>query len=196
MTQEKKSLLDHLQGLYLTFSSYVVRGIFLVVPLYFTIGLCLSVLQKIDSFLYVGIPGFGIIVLIFGSAFVGYIASKYFVNSFANFISRFLSKIPIVNVIYKASTDILGAFTGNKKNLKQPVLVTISELDGIYKLGFLTQDSLNELGLDEMVSVYILQPYSIFGDLLVVNKNKIRFLDIAPSKVTKFVISGGFSDSE
>lgn len=185
-----------LKNLYSSFIGYFLKGIFLVLPIYFTLGLCLSALATVDKFIHFSVPGFGILILIFGSSLLGYIASKYVANSVAAGISNFLSKIPVVNVIYKASSDIMGSIIGEKKKFKQPVLITVSALDGIYKLGFLTQEGLEDLGLNEMVSVYVLRPYSIFGDLIIVDKSKIKFLEVSSSKVTKFVISGGFSDSD
>jgi uncharacterized membrane protein len=61
------------------------------------------------------------------------------------------------------------------------------------KLGFLTEEDLSTLDEKEKVAVYFPHSYNFSGELFIVPKNQVRPIDISPSVVMKFIISGGVS---
>jgi len=64
--------------------------------------------------------------------------------------------------------------------------------DGAVRLmGFVTQESLTHLGLDEQVAVYCPHSYNFSGQLYVVHTSQVQPLDVASADAMAFVVSGG-----
>jgi uncharacterized membrane protein len=83
---------------------------------------------------------------------------------------------------------------GEKRRFQQPVLVTLDPASGAQAIGFLTQDSLEELGLAEHVTVYLPQSYNFAGQMLVFPRDKVVKLSAPSAKVMAFVVSGGVAE--
>ena len=62
-----------------------------------------------------------------------------------------------------------------------------------HQIGFVTQSDLAELGLQEMIVVYIPHSYAISGYHYFVPKENIRPLNISGPTAMKFIVSGGVS---
>jgi uncharacterized membrane protein len=58
-------------------------------------------------------------------------------------------------------------------------------------LGFVTEKNLEEFGLHEMVAVYFPHSYNFSGELYLVPASSVESVDLSPSEVMKFVVSGG-----
>jgi uncharacterized membrane protein len=104
-----------------------------------------------------------------------------------------VNKIPFVKLIYSSIKDILAAFVGDKKTFNKPVLVTINKDNQLYRIGFITQNDLSDLGLKDMVVVYFPQSYAVAGDHYVVPKDNVRPLNVPGTVAMKFIVSGGVS---
>ncbi|MDX1267443.1 MAG: hypothetical protein R3311_08765, partial [Oceanisphaera sp.] len=63
----------------------------------------------------------------------------------------------------------------------------------IQLLGFITREDMTEFGLPGKVAVYLPQSYNFAGNLILVDKNNIQLLEVAASKVTTFIVSGGIT---
>ena len=63
--------------------------------------------------------------------------------------------------------------------------------NNLWKIGFITEKKLNEFGMDGMVAVYFPFSYSINGEMMMVPENSVIHIDLSPSEVMKFVVSGG-----
>jgi hypothetical protein len=125
----------------------------------------------------------------------GIFASNVMARFFLNESSKIIEKIPVIRHIYSPVKDFTGAFLGNKKSFKHPVLITTNVEANIREIGFITDDDLHELGLDkEYVAVYVPMSYSISGRLLIVPKSNVAKLDVNASDAMKFVVSGGVSE--
>jgi uncharacterized membrane protein len=60
------------------------------------------------------------------------------------------------------------------------------------KLGFLTQSDLSNIGVEgEKVAVYFPHSYNFSGEMFIVSAQDVRKIDISPSEVMKFIVSGG-----
>jgi uncharacterized membrane protein len=62
---------------------------------------------------------------------------------------------------------------------------------GIYKMGFITQESMSLISEKDLIAVYLPISYSIAGDLYLVDKELIKPIDISSSEAMKFIVSGG-----
>ena len=87
----------------------------------------------------------------------------------------------------------MGAFVGDKRKFNKPVLVTMNKENNLYQIGFITQEDLKELGLNEMVAVYIPQSYAFAGHHFLVPKENVKSLNVSGTIAMKFIVSGGIS---
>ncbi len=94
-------------------------------------------------------------------------------------------------MIYTSIKDLIGAFVGDKKSFNKPVLVTLSPVSNIHVIGFLTRESLDNLGLSESVAVYLPQSYNFAGNLIVVPREQVTPLAVESGDIMAFIVSGG-----
>ena len=73
------------------------------------------------------------------------------------------------------------------------MLVTINKENEIYQIGFVTQKDLSDLGLNEMVVVYLPHSYAISGYHYLVPKANVKPIQISGPSAMKFIVSGGVS---
>jgi len=59
--------------------------------------------------------------------------------------------------------------------------------------GFVTRESLDTIGMADMMAVYIPQSYNFAGNLIIVPKEQVIPIDIESGKVMTFIVSGGVS---
>lgn len=174
------------------FLNYFFKGVLVIIPLAFSFYVIYKVIYSVDSIIDLGFPGSGLLVTIFGLAFVGLLVTSFITEPIYNYLDKLLNRFPLFKLIYSSIRDLLEAFVGEDKKFNEPVLVEISE--GIKQIGFLTQKDLSTLGLKEEVAVYFPFSYSIAGKVLIVNKNKVSELKMSASEAMKFAVSGGVSE--
>jgi uncharacterized membrane protein len=104
-----------------------------------------------------------------------------------------MNKIPLVKLIYSAIKDLLNAFVGEKKKFNRPVLIEINKENKLYQIGFITQQDLSQLGLRDMVSVYIPHSYAFSGLHYVLPKDRVTPLPVSGTVAMKYIVSGGVS---
>jgi uncharacterized membrane protein len=76
------------------------------------------------------------------------------------------------------------------------VIVTLDPVTGAKAIGFLTQDSLEELGMPDYVTVYLPQSYNFAGQMMVFPRSQVTALQAPSAKVMAFVVSGGVAEIE
>jgi len=192
---------------------YFLQGLIILAPIAITIFAVTSLFNWIDGILpnlihnlfpnWLGvdelgspkrIPGLGFIVVIVIVLLVGYISSSFIVSRLVELFDKILEKTPGIKIIYTTVKDFFEAFAGNKRKFDKAVLVSIEAPD-VWKVGFITQEELNEFGLQDYVAVYVPQSYAFAGNLYFVKKERVRVLsDISSSDAMKFAISGGVTE--
>jgi uncharacterized membrane protein len=75
------------------------------------------------------------------------------------------------------------------------VLVKVNTISELEKVGFLTQDDLNSIGIKDKVAVYFPHSYNFSGEMFIVPTEHVRPLNMAPTNAMKFVVSGGVAMS-
>ena len=108
-------------------------------------------------------------------------------------IENAISHLPLVRIFYFAFKDLISAFVGDKRKFTQAAVVQINQQSNIYKIGFITQNDLSSIGLDELVAVYFPHSYAFSGELVLVPKSNIKLLDLPSAEVMKLIVSGGVS---
>ena len=90
--------------------------------------------------------GWGILMLILVLFVMGWFGSIFINDRIKGLFTRLVDKIPGVNNLYKAISDVMSAFVGKEKKFNQPVLVKVSETMELEMIGFITDTDLSELG--------------------------------------------------
>lgn len=194
---------------------YFFQGMIVLAPIGITLWVVVGLFRWIDGFLpnlinslfpdllekdaagnLRSLPGLGFIVVVALVLLVGWISSLFVVGRLVTLLDTVLEKTPGIKFIYSSVKDFLEAFAGNKKKFDKPVLVNVDGAD-IWRIGFITQQSSEEFGLKEHVTVYVPHSYAISGITYFVPKEKIKPLpSISAADAMKYTVSGGVTDVE
>ena len=175
-------------------ATYFLRGLVLTVPLAVTLWICWIILRTIDGWLGLEIPGAGFVVTMLGITLIGFLGTNLLWNSLMERLEQVLDRLPFVRILYNSTKDLLDAFVGEKRRFDRPVMVAMSADGAVRTFGFITQQSLEKLGLPDDVAVYFPQSYNFAGQLVVVPSSRITRLDAVSSDVLAFIVSGGVTD--
>ena len=182
--------------------TWFMQGVILVAPLAitgyiiylifnFTDGLLRDILGK---WLGVQIPGLGLLAIFLILTSLGF-ASKYLITSQVHKLARqLLIKAPILRVIYSSLNDLFSAFVGKEKKFTHPVLACINKENNLWKIGFMTRRSMEEIGMPDLVAVYFPHSYNFSGELYLVDTKNIKELDMPSAEAMKFIVSGGVTN--
>lgn len=142
------------------------------------------------------IPGVGFILVILFVLFIGYISSSFVFSRLVVAFDKLLEKTPGIKFIYSTLKDFFEAFAGEKKKFTNNVLANVDDND-VWRVGFVTQEDMEEFGLKDYVAVYIPMAYSVAGNVYVIPKNRIRpITNISATQTMKFAVSGGVTQVE
>lgn len=192
---------------------YFFQGLIVLAPIGITIWVVISLFNVVDDILpsiirnvapdfvqrdvngnIIRMPGLGFLVVIALVLLVGWLSSLFAINRLVALLDTVLEKTPGIKFIYSSVKDFLEAFAGNKKKFNQPVLVNVDGAD-IWRIGFITQQTSKDFGLEEHVTVYVPHSYAISGITYFVPTNKVKPLpNIGAADSMKFTVSGGVTD--
>lgn len=192
---------------------YFFQGLIVLAPIGITIWVVISLFNVVDNLLpsivqnlapdlvrkdangdSIRMPGLGFVVVIVLVLLVGWLSSLFAVNRIVALLDTVLEKTPGIKFIYSSVKDFLEAFAGNKKKFNQPVLVNVDG-EGVWRIGFITQETGTDFGLADHVTVYVPHSYAISGITYFVPKHKIKPLPkIGAADAMKFTVSGGVTD--
>lgn len=172
-------------------AGYFFRGLVLAAPLAITLYVCWVIFSTVDRWLGLPIPGAGFVATIALVTLLGFFASNLLTRSAVNILDGLLNRLPFVRLLYSSTKDLLNAFVGEQRRFDQPVLVTLTPDGEIRALGFITRDTLAQIGLDGDVAVYLPQSYNFAGNLLVVPARRVSSVPLESSEVLTFIVSGG-----
>jgi len=172
---------------------YFVNGLLIIAPIAITVFIVVGIMDWLDSMFDLGVPGLGILLMVVLLTVVGFIGSSFFVKPFFLATERILHKVPLISIIYSSIKDLFDAFVGDNQKFNQPVMVKMSEDSDNHKLGFVTQDTLLSINIEDKVAVYFPHSYNFSGELFLIPKRNVVYLDVPSSEVMKFIVSGGVS---
>ena len=171
--------------------NYFLRGLVLVAPLAITLYVCWVVFVRIDGWLGLPVPGLGFILTIVLITLIGFLGSNLITRGMLAIIDQVVGRLPFVRLLYTSTKDLLNAFVGEKRRFDKPVLVRLSMQSEARMVGFVTQESLDRLGLPGYSSVYFPQSYNFAGNLVVFPSAHVEPLDAPSADVMAFIVSGG-----
>ncbi len=177
---------------------YFLQGLLLVLPACFTLYIIFSLIVWIDKILprlfeIQLFPGSGILIILAFITITGFIGSSIIARPAFNFIEYYMYKIPLINLIYSSTKDVIGAFVGDEKKFNHPVLVRMHKDEEVYRIGFVTRENLDTINIKDMIAVYFPDSYGFTGNLYIVSKDNIKEMDAPSSEIMKLIVSGGVS---
>lgn len=179
--------------------AYFLQGLLFIAPIFVTGYVIYIVFDVIDgnvqkllfSLAGIKIPGLGIIALFVFLTFLGLLSNTFIAIPIRGLFNRLIEKTPIIKVIYSAFRDLFSAFAGKDKKFDKPVLVKVDHNLDFHRMGFITETDLSKIELLNHVAVYFPSSYGVLGEMLIVPKHQIKYIDISPTDAMKFIVSGG-----
>jgi uncharacterized membrane protein len=172
---------------------YFLNGCLVTAPLGLTVYIVWKVFGAIDSLLPFKIPGVGFVATIALITLVGVLTSNVVGRSLVDVAESLLQRLPLVKLVYTSIKDLVSAFVGDKRRFDVPVAVSPFPGVDAKLLGFVTRDGLARLGLPDHIAVYLPQSYNFAGCLMLFPRDQVQALDLPPSEVMTFIVSGGVS---
>ncbi len=184
--------------------AYFLQGILFIAPaaiiIYILYSLFITIdgllIEKIEQLLGFSIPGLGILFLFISLTILGYLGQTAIVKPITKLAGNLIKRIPVLNLLYTSFNDLFSAFVGKEKKFNTPVKVFFNKENKLYKLGFITKENLSEIGNEELAAVYFPHSYNFSGELYLVPKDQVEEIDLSPSEVMKFIVSGGVTRFE
>ena len=179
-----------------TIVKYFLRGLLICVPILVTVFILLWAFTGLDKvfrdLLRIPFPGLGILATISAIFLIGLLASNFLGRKLFGIVENIFTKLPLVKLLYGSIKDIVEAFAGEEKKFDKPVIASLGA-GGAKVMGFVTSQTMENIGLTDYVAVYLPQSYNFAGNVLLFKKDSIQPLDIDSSKAMSFIVSGGVS---
>jgi uncharacterized membrane protein len=187
---------------------YFLQGLLVIAPIAITGYAVYWVVSSVDSLLplftardeegkiRVRNYGLGFVIIIVAICLIGYLSSFFIQLKLFSLFDKWLEKAPGIRFIYSTVKDFFEAFAGEKKKFNRPVLANIDDND-VWRVGFITQENLDDFGFEDYVAVYIPASYSIAGNVYLLPRIRVRpITNINATDAMKFAISGGVTNME
>lgn len=186
--------------------NYFITGIFVLLPLLASIYLLWvafsaadNALGKLASFILrqeETIPGAGAVLTVLLVLAVGMIAANVVGRRIILFFEETLfSRIPVMGNIYSAVKQLIDAFRVDKKKGFQHVVMIEWPREGVYSVGFVSNDNpvpLSKATGEDLISLFIpTVPNVTTGFFVTVPRSSIRVLDVSVEDGFKMMISSG-----
>ena len=182
---------------------YFLQGILVLAPVAITAYALYFIVSTIDSWIpiftytddkgvvHVQNYGLGFVVIIVALIIIGYVSSFFITGQIVSFIDKILQRTPGIKHIYSTTRDFFEAFAGDKKKFTRNVLANVDDND-VWRIGFITQEDMDEFGLKDYVAVYIPMAYYVAGNVYLIPRNRVKPIEnISSTQTLKFAVSGG-----
>jgi uncharacterized membrane protein len=210
----KRGLIGRARGNFLT-------GLVVIAPVGLTIWLIWSVVGWIDGFvlplvpvkyhpdrliqdllgldplMQINVRGIGVVIFLFFTVFVGFIAKGLIGRSLIRFAESLVERTPVVRSIYSGIKQISETiFAQSERSFETACLIEYPR-KGIWAIGFISTGAKGEIAGKsdpdgEMMSVFLpTTPNPTSGFLLFVPKRDVITLDMTVEDAAKLVISAG-----
>lgn len=192
--------------------NYFIAGVLVAVPLAITFYVFTFVFNKLDNILAPAItrfliqaglplpvsyrlPGIGIVATLLGVLLLGLFTTSYAGRKVVGFGETILHKIPFIRGLYSAAKQFMEAITTPENNPFRKVVMVEFPRKGAYSLGFITYDSVSNLGsIDDepMINIFVpTVPNPTTGFFIVVPKNEVIILPLSVEDGFKLIFSTG-----
>ena len=195
--------------------AYFLAGVLVTAPIAITFAVAIWFIELVDNQivhlipdhlnpdtylretvgLEIGLPGLGLVVLVFAITLIGALTAGLVGRYVVNIWESILQRMPFISGVYSASKQILETLLKNQSEaFRQAVLVEYPRRDA-WTIAFVTGNSQGEIKrklAGEKVSIYVpTTPNPTSGFLLFVPKEDIVPLDMPVEDALKLLISLG-----
>jgi uncharacterized membrane protein len=140
------------------------------------------------------IPGIGVVVTTLVVLLMGLLASNYFGKKIIAVGEKFLTRIPLVNIVYSAAKEFMQAVTlPSRMTFKEVVLVEYPRKN-LFAYGFVTSriERRTAQGSERLANVFIpTTPVVTTGFLIAFPESEVMPITISVEKAIKLIMSGG-----
>lgn len=175
-----------------------LQGLILLSPLAITAYVIYFIFDKVDTLLPIPhIPrGVGFVAIILFVTFVGFLGTRFFVGKWIfDSFGHLLERTPGVKYVYSSVRDMVSSFVGDKKRFNKPVWVCVNLAPETWRIGFMTQVDMAQLGMSNKAAVYLPHAYAISGWVIVVDPKYIKPVTrMNAAEAMKFAVSGGITN--
>ncbi len=189
--------------------NYFLTGLILVGPIYITINLTWWFINWVDDamrpFIPIGlrtetylpfrVPGFGLIIALFGLTLLGFLTANLVGRSLVEFGENMLNRMPIVRPIYKTMKQIFETlFSKNGSSFRKVALVEFPA--GMWSVVFLastpTAEIADRLPDSDYVSCFLpCTPNPTTGFFFYARRKDIIELDVTVEQAMTLIMSAG-----
>ncbi len=178
----------------LGFRSFL-KGLIILTPIAITAYIIFFVFTKVDRLIPWVPIGLGFVIIIGFVTVVGFLGTRWFLGKLIfDFFDHLLERTPGIKYIYSSVKDVIDSFVGDKRKFNQPVWVRVQDAPVQWRIGFLTQEDLGNLGLSNLVAVYLPHSYAISGWVILVEAHTLQHVTgMSAAEAMKFAVSGGIT---
>lgn len=145
------------------------------------------------------IPGLGLVTTLIIIFLFGLVLTHFISKSIWDQIEKRLTQVPLIKALYSPLKDLMGLFSSDgQKDLKSVVMVELN--DGAHVVGLVTRDHFEDVPgtqepalkpkFDEKVAVYVPLSYALGGFTILIDKSKIKKINIPVEKALSLAITG------
>lgn len=200
--RHRRRITRHLRG-------YFFAGVLVTAPIGITFYVTWLMISWVDStvtpllpaeynpetYLHIGIPGLGLIIVFVVLTFIGWATAGLLGRLWLRISERVLSRMPVVRSIYGAIKQIIETILQQQSNAFREVVLFEYPRRGSWALGFITGQTRGEvqnLTEDEVVNVFLpTTPNPTSGYLLFIPRTELVILDMTVEEGIKMIVSGG-----
>jgi uncharacterized membrane protein len=151
----------------------------------------------LDPTVQINIRGIGVVIFLFFTVLVGWIAKGLIGRSFIRFAESLVERTPVVRSIYSGIKQISETiFAQSERSFEKACLIEYPR-KGIWAIGFISTDAKGEIAArtdttDDMMSVFLpTTPNPTSGFLLFLPSRDVIELEMSVEDSAKLVISAG-----
>jgi uncharacterized membrane protein len=191
---------------------YFIQGLLLIAPFAVTAFVLLEIFNILDNLIpkeiviwsndsgavHIGdIPGLGILLLLLVILAIGFLGNTVLAEFLMARFQAVISKAPLIKSLYDSIKDLTSALFGNKKKFNKPVMFQENSNDNIFRVGFVTQESIQDITDQKgYCTVYLPHSYAISGMIVFVKTEVVKPLNMSSGQAMKFIVSGGVLNLE
>jgi uncharacterized membrane protein len=179
-----------------------VAGFFVTVPLFISVAALVWIFNVVDGattplydrLLGRRIPGLGTASTAVAIVIVGAIARNVIGRRVLARLETWLLRVPVFKTIYSPVRQLIAAFSpDNESSFKRVVLIEDPRRG--YAIGFQTREFVVDRGNgpQSMLAVYVPTNNLYLGDVVIVERSRALFPDIAVEDGIRIVLTGGMA---
>jgi len=172
-----------------------LQGLLILSPIAITAYVIYTVFDSVDRLLPYFPRGLGFLSVVALVTVVGYLGTRLFIGRLLfDAFNHLMEHTPGIKYLYSSIKDVLDSFVGDKKKFNKAVWLRTSFAPELWRIGFVTQSDLSDLGMEGSVAVYLPHSYAISGWVVVTTADNIKPVEgMSSAEAMKFAVSGGIT---